>query len=235
MQGSTVDNLTDFSPELRAEAIKLLNQYDYGPIFTPPTEKGTVNLPGWGGGANWWGAAFDPETGVLYIPSSNSPIVVKLTKPNPARSNFQYSRGPGGSAMGPQGLPLFKPPYGRITAIDLNKGEHVWQVPHGDGPRQKVNEILANGKDVGPLGGGGGGPLLTRTLLFVGQGGGGRGGAGGGASNFMRAFDKATGKVIAEIPLAANPHGTPMTYMAGGKQYIVVATYDGRLTALSLP
>jgi quinoprotein glucose dehydrogenase len=235
MQGSTVDNLIDFSPELRAEAVKLLNQYDYGPLFTPPTEKGTVNLPGWGGGANWWGAAFDPETGILYIPSSNSPIVVKLTKPNRARSNFQYSRGPGGSAAGPRGLPLFKPPYGRITAIDLNKGDHVWQIPHGDGPRQKVNEILANGKDVGPLGGGGGGPLLTKTLLFVGQGAGGRGGAGGGSSHVMRAFDKATGKVIAEIGLGASPHGTPMTYMAGGKQYIVVATYDGRLTALSLP
>jgi quinoprotein glucose dehydrogenase len=139
------------------------------------------------------------------------------------------------SVAGPRGLPLFKPPYGRITAINLNKGDHVWQVPHGDGPRKRVNEVLGNGKDVGPLGAGGGGPLVTRTLLFVGQGAGGRGGAGGGAANFLRAFDKASGKVIAEIALAANPHGTPMTYMAGGKQYIVIATYDGRLTALALP
>jgi glucose dehydrogenase len=234
LQGSTEDNLIDFTPELRQEALAILNKLDHGPIFTPPTERGTLNLPGWGGGGNWWGAAFDPDTGMFYIPSISSPIVVKLSKPDAARSNFQYARTGGGSGAGPRGLPLFKPPYGRITAIDLNKGEHVWQVAHGDGPRQKVNEILGNGKDVGPLGAGGGGPLVTKTLLFVGQGSGGRGGAGGGGGNVMRAFDKATGKVIAEIALAANPHGTPMTYMTGGKQYIVVATFDGRLVALSL-
>ena len=238
LQGATLDNLIDFSPELRQEAIAILNRFDHGPLFTPPTEKGTINLPGWGGGANWWGAAFDPETGMFYIPSSTGPIAVKLSKPDPIRSNFRYLRtfdGTGMSVSGPRGLPLFKPPYGRITAIDLNKGEHAWQIPHGDGPRKKVNELLANGKDVGALGAGGGGPLLTKTLLFVGQGASGRGGAGGGAGNFLRAFDKATGKVIAEIPLAANPHGTSMTYMAGGKQYVVVATFDGRLVALTLP
>ena len=237
LQGSSEDNLIDFSPELRQEALAILNQYDHGPIFTPPTEKGTVNLPGWGGGGNWWGAAFDPDTGMFYVPSSTGPIIVKLAKPDPARSNFQYSRtfqGGGLSVAGPRGLPLFKPPYGRITAIDLNKGEHVWQIPHGDGPRKKVNEILGNGKDVGPLGAGGGGPLLTKTLLFVGQGSGGRGGASGGGGNFLRAFDKASGKVLAEISLTATPHGTPMTYMVDGKQYIVVATYDGRLVALTL-
>ena len=235
LQGATEDNLIDFTPELRQEAIKILNQFEHGPLFTPPSEKGTINLPGWGGGANWWGAAFDPETGMLYIPSSTGPIVVKLSKPDPARSNFQYARAPGGNPMGPKGLPLFKPPYGRITAINLNTGEHAWQIAHGDGPRQKVNELLGNGKDVGPLGAGGGGPLLTKTLLFVGQGYGGRGGSSGGGANFFRAFDKATGKVIAEIKLDSFPHGTPMTYMAGGKQYIVLATYEGRLVALSLP
>jgi glucose dehydrogenase len=238
LQGSTEDNLIDFTPELRQEGLAILKRFDYGPLFTPPTEKGTVYLPGWGGGANWWGAAFDPETGLFYIPSSTGPIAVRLSKPDPNRSNFQYMRtyeGTGLSVAGPRGLPLFKPPYGRITAIDLNTGKHVWQIPHGDGPRKKVNEIIGNGKDVGPLGAGGGGPLLTRTLLFVGQGSGGRGGGSGGAANVLRAFDKATGKVIAEIALAANPHGTPMTYMAGGKQYIVVAIADARLVALTLP
>ena len=235
LQGATEDNLINFTPELRQEAVAILNQFEHGPLFTPPSEKGTINLPGWGGGANWWGAAFDPETGMLYIPSSTGPIVVKLSKPNPTYSNFQYSRTMGGNPIGPRGLPLFKPPYGRITAINLNTGEHTWQIAHGDGPRQKVNELLANGKDVGPLGAGGGGPLLTKTLLFVGQGYGGRGGSSGGGANVFRAFDKATGKVIAEVPLEGRPHGTPMTYMAGGKQYIVIATYDGRLVALSLP
>jgi quinoprotein glucose dehydrogenase len=235
-QGSTEDNLIDFTPELRAEAKKILEQYDYGPLFTPPTEKGTINLPGWGGGGNWWGAAFDPQTGIFYVPSITSPIVVKLIKPDPNRSNFNYVRGGaalGGSLEGPRGLPLFKPPYGRITAINLNTGEHVWMIPHGNGPREKVSLIV--GKDVGPLGAGGGGPLLTRTLLFVGQGAGGRGGRAGGGTNMLRAFDKASGKVITEVTLPATPTGTPMTYLAGGKQYIVLATVDGRLVALSLP
>jgi quinoprotein glucose dehydrogenase len=106
-------------------------------------------------------------------------------------------------------------------------------IPHGDGPRQKVSEIV--GHDVGPLGSGGGGPLLTKTLLFVGQGAGGRGGRAGGGANVIRAFDKATGKVIAEIALPAPPSGTPMTYLADGKQYIVLATNDARLVALALP
>ena len=235
-QGSTEDNLINFTPELHAEAVKILERFDHGPLFTPPTEKGTINLPGWGGGGNWWGAAFDPETGWFYIPSITSPIVVQLNKPDAARSNFSYIRNfNASSAMGPRGLPLFKPPYGRITAIDLNRGEHVWQVPNGDGPRQKVNEIIGNGKDVGPLGAGGGGPLLTKTLLFVGQGAGGRGGGGGGAGDVLRAFDKKSGKVIAEVQLPASPHGTPMTYLAGGKQYVVIATVDNRLVALALP
>jgi glucose dehydrogenase len=235
-QGSTEDNLIDFTPELREEAKKILDGYDHGPIFTPPTERGTINLPGWAGGANWWGAAFDPQTGMFYIPSITAPIVVKLVKPDAARSNFTYVRGGagvGGSVGGPRGLPLFKPPYGRITAINLNSGDHTWMIPHGDGPRKAISDIV--GKDVGPLGAGGGGPLLTKTLLFIGQGAGGRGGRAGGGMNVLRAFDKATGKVIAEIALPANPSGTPMTYLAGGKQYIVLGTVDGRLVALSIP
>ncbi|HMB27419.1 MAG TPA: pyrroloquinoline quinone-dependent dehydrogenase, partial [Blastocatellia bacterium] len=241
-QGSTEDNLIDFTPELRAEAKKILEQYDHGTIFTPPTEKGTINLPGWGGGGNWWGAAFDPQTGMFYIPSITAPIIVKLVKPDSARSNFNYVRGGaglGGGADGPRGLPLFKPPYGRITAINLNTGDHAWMIAHGDGDRKRINDVIKemSGKDVdvGPVGAGGGGPLLTKTLLFVGQGAGGRGGRAGGGESTLRAFDKATGKVIAEIPLPAQPSGTPMTYMAGGKQFIVLATMDGRLVALSLP
>jgi glucose dehydrogenase len=235
-QGSTEENLIDFTPELRAEGKAILDKFDHGPLFTPPTEKGTLNLPGWAGGGNWWGAAFDPETGLFYIPSITMPIVVKLNKPDAARSNFDYIRGGGafgGGADGPRGLPLFKPPYGRVTAINLNTGDHAWMIPHGDGPRQKVSEIV--GKDVGPLGSGGGGPLLTKTLLFIGQGAGGRGGRAGGGANVVRAFDKASGKVVAELPLPAPPSGTPMTYLSGGKQYIVLATVDGRLVAFSLP
>ncbi len=98
-----------------------------------------------------------------------------------------------------------------------------------------MNELIGNGKDVGPLGAGGGGPLLTKTLLFVGQGSGGRGGGSGGGTNVLRAFDKATGKVLATLDLPGSPHGTPMTYWANGKQYVVVATFDAQLVALALP
>ena len=103
------------------------------------------------------------------------PILVKLNEPDSARSDFRYVRGGGGfggGVDGPNGLPLFKPPYGRITAINLNTGEHAWMVPHGDGPRQAISKLV--GHDVGPLGSFGGGPLLTKTLLFVAQGSGSR-------------------------------------------------------------
>lgn len=235
-QGSTEENLVDFTPEILSEAKAILDEYDHGPLFTPPTERGAINLPGWAGGANWWGAAFDPETGMFYIPSITAPIVVKLNEPDPARSNLHYVRGGpamGGGLDGPRGLPLFKPPYGRITAIDLNTGDHAWMIPHGDGPRKKISEMV--GHDVGPLGSGGGGPLLTKTLLFVGQGAGGRGGRAGGAAHVVRAYDKASGRVVAEIPLPGYPSGTPMTYLADGKQYIALATNDGHIVALSLP
>lgn len=240
-QGAIDENLIDFTPELREEAKRILQKFDHGPLFTPPTEKGTVTLPGWGGGANWWGASFDPDTKILYIPSITAPILIKLVKPRGAASNFNYVRSylPNDmSVAGPGGLPLFKPPYGRITAIDLNTGEHVWQVANGDGARERVNEILKGlgvNKDVGPLGAGGSGPLLTKTLLFVAQGAGGRGGRSGGGDNFLRAFDKATGKVVAEIELPFLPFGSPMTYMANGKQFIVLSLGDLRLAAFSLP
>lgn len=235
-QGSTEENLIDFTPELRSEALKILSAYDHGPLFTPPTERGTVNLPGWGGGANWWGAAFDPDTGQFYIPSMCAPIVVQLVEPKPDRSNFRFVRGGGsfgGWLEGPRGLPLFKPPYGRITAINLNTGNHTWMVPIGDGPRKKVSELV--GHDVGPLGGGGGGPLLTKSLLFVGQGSNNRGGKAERTGHVMRAYNKVTGEMVAEIELPEAPSGTPMTYMAGGRQYIAVATSKGTLAALALP
>jgi thioredoxin-related protein len=235
-QGATEENLIDFTPELHAAAKKILDNYGHGPIFTPPSLKGTINLPGWAGGGNWWGAAFDPDTSLLYIPSVTMPILVKLNEPDSSRSDFRYVRGGGGfggGVEGPNGLPLFKPPYGRVTAINLDTGEHAWMVPHGDGPRKAISKVV--GHDVGPLGGFGGGPLLTKTLLFVGQGGGGRGVRAATSGSVLKAYDKSNGKVIADVDLPAPPSGTPMTYLAGGKQFIVVATNDGKLVAFSLP
>ena len=232
-QGISVDDLIDFTPELRAEAIEILDGYVYGPMFTPPSVRsddpddtqGTVQLPGWVGGADWNGAAFDPETQILYVPSITAPIVAALVEPDPEVSNFDYVRGTPRSVDGPQGLPLVKPPWGRITAIDLNNGEHVWMVPNGDGPRD--HEAL-RGLDLPKLGfPGRPAPLLTRTLLFIGEGspnmlamprfGGGK---------MFRAYDKETGEVLWETELPAGTSGAPMTYMADGSQYVVVAVSD---------
>ncbi len=243
-QGISEDDLIDFSPELRAKAIEIASKFKLGPLFTPPVLAtkdlfGTIQMPGWGGGANWWGAAFDPETGYLYVPSYTAPISVALVKPDASRSDFDYIRGAGGGAAsleGPEGLPLVKPPYGRITAIDLKQGTSAWMVPHGDGPRQKIIDMGV--PDPGPLGSPSAtGPVLTKTLLFFGQGAATSRGGGGRGKPMFRAFDKATGKIVHEMELPASPSGTPMTYMQGGKQYLVMAFSgaESGLVALALP
>ena len=231
-QGISVDDLIDFTPELRAEAEEILSQFEYGNLFHPPSEKGTIQMPGWGGGANWYGAGFDLETGYLYVPSRTNPISVVLEKTDPERSDFNYRRGRSG-LRGPQGFPLVKPPYSRLTAIDLSTGEHAWQVTLGDGPRRRLIEMGVS--DPGPLGGGPfTGPLVTKTLLFLGVGGDRR----STQSPVLNAFDKATGEIMHAVDLPATLTGTPMTYMAGGKQYIVAAfgsAAESGLVALALP
>ncbi|MDH3207024.1 MAG: PQQ-binding-like beta-propeller repeat protein, partial [Gemmatimonadota bacterium] len=218
-QGIAMDDLIDFTPELRAEAAEILAGVDHSGLYSPPTLRGVFALPGWFGGANWHGAAADPETGFLYVPSHTSPIMIQLVEPNPERSNFRYVRGGGRAATGPQRLPLVKPPYARLTAIDLKTGEHAWQVPLGDGPRRRIIEMGV--PDPGPLGGQPyTGPLLTETLLFIGHAGPRNGTE---ASPALLVLDKATGRTIQEIELPAPPTGTPMTYMVGGRQYIAVA------------
>jgi quinoprotein glucose dehydrogenase len=258
-QGVSVDDLIDFTPELRAEAIQLVKQYRIGPMFTPPSVRedgpggirGTVQLPGSVGGADWQGGAFDPETGMLYVPSITGPFTADIVKGDPKVSNLNYVSGTRAWTPGPQGLPLLKPPYGRITAIDLNKGDRVWMVPNGDGPR---DHPLLKPLNLPPLGNPGrSAPLVTKTLLFVGEGSpimsslGSRlrpempaslaPGAGG---NKFRAYDKATGAIVWETELPAGTTGAPMTYMFAGKQYIVVAigsreAHSAEYVALSLP
>ena len=231
-QGLSVDDLIDFSPELRREAEEIIAEFDHGPLFQPPSERGTINLPGWGGGANWYGAAFDAETGLLYVPSRTSPMVVRLTEPDPAASDFRYVRGRGPFLQGPQGLPLTKPPYVRLTAYDLNTGDLEWMVPLGDGVRQRLIEMGV--PDPGPVGGGAfTGPVLTKTLLFIGHGGKRQ----LDTPPVLNAFDKASGELVHAVELPARPTGTPMTYMADGRQFIVMAVSgaDGTgLVALSL-
>jgi len=228
-QGISDETLIDFSPALRAEALQNIEKFDYGPLFTPPTLRGTIQFPGWGGGGEWHGAAFDPETGLYYIPSASAPIVVQLIEARRGREEMGYVRGGARSVSGPQNLPLIKPPYGRITAIDLNSGDHVWMVPHGEGIRQQIIDMGI--LDPGPVGSRDRtGPLLTKTLLFMAQRDGDR--------NLLRAFNKASGEIIHEIELPLPPTGTPMTYSIDGKQYVTIAVGgrgDARLVTLSLP
>ena len=229
LQGLSDDTLVNFTPELRREAEQLIEQFDSGPLFTPPSLRGTINIPGWGGGGWWTGAAFDPDSGLFYIPSATIPIVVQLQEADPEKSNLRYVRGGAMNVGGPQGLPLTKPPYGRIVATNLNSGEQEWVIPHGEGIRQKIIDMGI--LDPGPVGGPSRtGPLLTKTLLFVAQVDNGR--------NLLRAFDKATGAVLHEIELPLPPQGSPMTYAVKGQQYLSIAIGggpDSRLFTLSLP
>ncbi|HEU5259018.1 MAG TPA: PQQ-binding-like beta-propeller repeat protein [Vicinamibacterales bacterium] len=244
-QGSTADNLIDFTPELHQEALAIVKQYVTGPLFTPPSirgtgpnaTKGTIQLPGSVGGADWQGAAFDPETGLLYVPSITTPFVADLLPGDPAKTNLRYTRGTREWIGGPRGLPLFKPPYGRITAIDLNRGEHRWMVANGDGPR---NNPAIKHLNLPPLGNPGrAAPLVTKTLLFIGDGSPAMANNGprlppgmppeispGYGGKGFKALDKATGATLWSTELPAGTTGAPMTYMHNGKQYIVVATGD---------
>ncbi|MCH7960091.1 MAG: pyrroloquinoline quinone-dependent dehydrogenase [Candidatus Hydrogenedentes bacterium] len=243
-QGVSEDDLIDFTPELREQARAILDQYNYGPLFTPPTVEATLNMPGWAGGANWSGAAADPETGMLYVTSITAPVAITLYQPDPNRSNLRYAGRAQTHVPGPQGLPLVKPPYSRLTAIDLNTGEHRWMVPLGDGPR---NHPALKDLNLGPLGSGARGYLLlTKTLLFIGQ----ESflypgetdpfkGLGDGKNKF-RAFDKATGALIWETEVASVISAAPITYMSEGKQFVVVAmgatpNEPGEVVAFAIP
>ncbi len=230
-QGISDETLIDFTPELRQEALQSIERFDYGPVFTPPSLRGTIQFPGWAGGGEWRGAAFDPDTGMYYVPSASGPIVVQLIEARRGREEMRYVRGGARSISGPQELPLTKPPYGRITAIDLNSGDNGWVVPHGEGIRQQIIDMgILDPGPVGAIDNTGPGPLLTKTLLFMAQRDNDR--------NLLRAFNKATGEVIHEIELPLPPTGTPMSYIADGKQHISLALGGGgsaMLITLALP
>ena len=253
-QGLGEDDLIDFTPELRAEAKAVIARYRTGPLFTPPTEKGTISLPSVTGGANWAGAAYDSDSGYLYVPSATLPFTITLTKPpsedseatrtSPARYVGKFDL----VALSARGLLLTKPPYGRVTAIDLNTGDHAWMKPLGEGPRHHPDLSHLNLPRLGwPFRGH---ILLTKSLLLVAQEGRNanlrpsdrRNSIVADFNTFqpkLAAFDKATGELIAEVDLPANAAGAPMTYMMGGKQYIAMPVGGGNLPAeliaLALP
>jgi quinoprotein glucose dehydrogenase len=243
LQGSTEENLLDFTPELRKRAEEQLKNFAHGPLFTPLSlEKSNILMPGIAGGANWGGAGFDPEEGVLYVPSRTAPTVITLSAVDPKQGNMRYQRAPMGTGAGLdmiEGLSIFKPPYSRITAIDLNTGEHRWMSAVGDGPR---DHPLLKGLNLPPLGERlqNISVLVTRTLVFVStvpvadpQAP-----PGATARKLIYVFDKSTGARIHDIELEAFSAAAPMTYMHRGKQYIVVATGMGpnsEWMALTLP
>jgi quinoprotein glucose dehydrogenase len=241
LQGSTEDNLIDLTPALREEALAIAARYTTGPLYTPPSIRddapggnlGTIQLPGSAGGANWSGAAFDPETKRFYITSMTAPFVADIEPGDPEFTDLRYVKGTRLWMGGPQGLPLFKPPWGRITAYDMNAGEILWQVANGQGPTD--HPAIAD-LDLPPLGfPGRGAPLVTRTLLFVSEGSDvavvrGRIQEGQPLETapaygepYFRAFDKTTGALVAEHRLPAGVTGAPITYMHDGKQYLVMA------------
>jgi quinoprotein glucose dehydrogenase len=283
-QGVTLDNLIDFTPELRAEATRLVARYKLGPIFTPPPvsrAEGPIASFRSSGGTNWPGSAYDPETHVLYVPSYTSlPAIGLMPPPSPefsdirfvqgsALTGVRYIAGPGENVgadapppagrgaqsastnapaagvppdsgnLTPQGLPLLKPPYGRITAINLDRGEFVWQVAHGETPDGVRNHPALKGLTIPRTGQSGAvGALVTRTLVIIGEpaltttAAHPRG-------TLLRAYDKATGKDAGGILLPAPQSGTPMTYLHNGRQHVIVAisggTYSGEYVALRLP
>ncbi len=220
-QGFSEDDLIDFTPELRAEALEAVKTFRLSPsVYSPPSladaadgTVGTLALPDAIGGANWEGSAVDPETGILYIPSRTNVALLSVAKDE--NSDVAFSQSYGVRVPRIKGLPLVKPPYGRVTAIDMNSGEHVFQVANADTPERIANNRALAGLDIPRTGvATRSGLLLTKTLLFVGEGVGG--------SPKFRALDKQTGDIVATIDLPNAQTGVPMTYEHDGKQYIVM-------------
>lgn len=231
--GLTEDNIVDFTPEIKAEALEFIKQYGFAPIFSPATEKGTFSLPFNGGAGNWRGAAWDPETNMLYVMAMNMVDLLQISKPDPARSNMDYLL-PGLPTQPrlPSGIPLIKPPYASITAINMNSGEHTWQTPVGDGIE---NHPKLKHLNLPPTGGGGwANPVITKTMLIAGK------------SGTMIGLDKATGEIIDTLRIdqmgvqgLGYVSGMPITYMQNGKQYITFAMTNGErngtLVGMTLP
>lgn len=220
VQGLTADNLIDFTPALRAAALEAIKPYRLGELYTPPSlvnapdgTRGTISLPGAVGGANWEHASYDPETSTLFVGSFTSVFNFALDRDS-TRSDMRYI-GALGRTPNVQGLPVVKPPYNRITAIDLNRGEIRWTVPGGDTPDAIRNHPALQGLDI-PTTGARTRPavMATRTLLFATEG--------WGSKAVLHVHDKATGARVADIPLAGSVGGSPMTYSVNGRQYVAV-------------
>jgi glucose dehydrogenase/cytochrome c553 len=223
------EDLIDFTPELRAEAVEMMSHYAKGGLYEPIVEvqpglRGTLIYPGYGGGQNWNAGAFDPKTHILYVPVRHRPNAAGLAKGDPARTNNAYVQSGNHVVMGPRGLPLFKPPYSELIALDMDRGEQLWRTPIGPASPLVSNHPALQGLgldfskmgrfDIKPS------PLLTPDLVFLGESGNITDGTGG---SMFRAYDKRNGKVVWEKDLPGFVTGAPMTYRYNGRQVIVVA------------
>ena len=241
VQGFTDADVADFTPDIKRSALDVLHRYSFGPLYTPPSLRGTIVMPGAIGGAGWGGGAFDPATGTIYIKATNGPAMYRIYKVD-ARSDtidFSYTADLVNSSVSVpvdtvagsrQSVPLNKPPYGTLVAIDLNTGERRWEIPFGDTP--EVRRLLASrGVALPPLLGvsGAPGPIVTGGGLLFASGGG----------SVLYAIDKTTGKSLWSSDLGQSAYSVPMTYRTrAGKQYVVIASGAGRdaeLVAFALP
>ena len=242
-QGLTEDDLLDLTPELHAAALEAFRRYESGPLFTPPSIRGTFSVPGPGGGASWYGAGVDPETATLFVASRPLATSLQVRPPTEKRgSEMKYEITialpvfvPEDGRRRTQTLPMMKPPFSQLSAIDLNRGELLWQVPLGE---TMPGHPLLEGLDLPPVGAGAlSCVLVTKTLVI----------AADGSDVFhpqfgapiLRAYDKATGRVVASIDLPTHAVGCPMSYELEGRQYIVFGAAalgrKPRLIALALP
>jgi quinoprotein glucose dehydrogenase len=241
------EDVIDFTPALRAEALKILEDYTKGPMYTPPTlvtptNKGTIVYPNYGGGSNWNGGAVDTETNTLFVPTRNTFMSIGLRPADKSRTDWDYTTGGGGATPMrlPNGLPINKPPWSLVTATDMNKGEHIWSRAIGGAPESiRRNPAIAEMNldfdnmgqiSVRPA------PLVTKSLLFLASSSNIGGDPG---DNKFWAYDKKTGKIVSVFELPGKTSGGPMSYSHNGRQYIAVALsaqgQPAELVALSLP
>jgi quinoprotein glucose dehydrogenase len=239
-QGVTENDLVDFTPEIKAEAIRIARQFRLGGLYTPSSlpnaadgTKGTLTAPSAVGGVNWPGGAVDPVDDVLYVTSQNSLFRAVVVEGSPKTGVLYHdARGQAQDAATTVfGLPLLKPPYGHVDAVDLKTGARLWSVPHGNTPEAIKKNPKLQGVDIPNTGANtrGTGLLVTSTLLFGGE---------GGAAPVLRAWDKKTGAVVAEIQLPGPTTGFPVTYTKAGRQYLAVAVRVAdavEVVALALP
>jgi quinoprotein glucose dehydrogenase len=230
-QGVSLDDAFDLTPELKAEAQAQMKKFRIGPVFTPPSLEGTVMRPGNIGGANWGGGAFDPETGTLYVKTSNSPTIARVkrvkhdpTNPRDAEVDAEWAGDLTATASFHGGLPLTKPPYAFVTAIDLNRGTILWQEAFGDSPQVRRNPALAGVTLPDRLGATGPmGAIVTKGgVILI-----------GGGDNALHAIDKTNGHELWSAPLSGRATATPMTYRTrAGHQIVVIATGVGKGASL---